>query len=87
MNLTRRLRRSAVEQSINTEEGSEDAPQTATGFNNLALLCVRQGRYAEAVQQYQAALKTNADDEDLHYNLGIAYVRLGRTNFKFKSMS
>ncbi|HEX4644769.1 MAG TPA: tetratricopeptide repeat protein [Verrucomicrobiae bacterium] len=57
---------------------SSDAENGARQANQGEL--IEQGRYAEAIQQYQAALKTNADDEDLHYNLGIAYARLGRTN-------
>lgn len=59
-------------ESSNVENGARQA--------NQSLDLIEQGRYSEAVLQYQAALKTNADDEDLHYNLAIAYARLGRTN-------
>ncbi|MGH7466739.1 MAG: VWA domain-containing protein [Longimicrobiales bacterium] len=38
----------------------------------------RAGRYAEAVQEYQAALREQADSPELHYNLGTALLQLGR---------
>jgi Ca-activated chloride channel family protein len=38
----------------------------------------RQGRYAEAVEAYQAALAKGDPSPTLHYNLGTALLRLGR---------
>lgn len=38
----------------------------------------RQGRYAEAVEAYQAALQSGNESTTLHYNLGTALLRLGR---------
>lgn len=38
----------------------------------------REGRYAEAVQAYQAALASGKTSPELHYNLGTALLRLGR---------
>jgi Ca-activated chloride channel family protein len=38
----------------------------------------RAGRYAEAVREYEAALKDGVDTPDLHYNLGTALLQLGR---------
>jgi len=38
----------------------------------------RQGRYAEAVEAYQAALEGGRDTPELRYNLGTALLRLGR---------
>lgn len=38
----------------------------------------RQGRYAEAVEAYRAALQDGNDSPTLHYNLGTALLRLGR---------
>jgi Ca-activated chloride channel family protein len=38
----------------------------------------RQGRYAEAVEAYQSALRGGTDSPMLHYNLGTALLRLGR---------
>lgn len=65
--------------SLPANLASSDADNGARQINQ-SLDLIEQGRYSEAIQQYQAALKTNANDEDLHYNLGIAYTRLGRTN-------
>jgi Ca-activated chloride channel family protein len=38
----------------------------------------RAGRYAEAAEAYQAALRDGDDSTQLHYNLGTALLRLGR---------
>lgn len=38
----------------------------------------RQGRYAEAVEAYRAALEGGNDSPALHYNLGTALLRLGQ---------
>lgn len=38
----------------------------------------RQGRYAEAVEAYRAALDDGNDSPTLHYNLGTALLRLGQ---------
>lgn len=38
----------------------------------------RQGRYAEAVEAYQAALETGQESAVLRFNLGTALLRLGR---------
>jgi tetratricopeptide (TPR) repeat protein len=38
----------------------------------------REGRYAEAVEAYQAALAAGKTSPELHYNLGTALLRLGR---------
>jgi Ca-activated chloride channel family protein len=38
----------------------------------------RAGRYAEAVEEYQAALRDHVDSPQLHYNLGTALLRLGK---------
>ena len=38
----------------------------------------RQGRYADAVEAYQSALRAGARSPELRYNLGTAFLRLGR---------
>ncbi|HEX7051654.1 MAG TPA: tetratricopeptide repeat protein [Longimicrobiales bacterium] len=38
----------------------------------------REGRYAEAVEAYRAALSDGESSPELHYNLGTALLRLGR---------
>ena len=45
---------------------------------------LEKGNPAEAVLLYQEALRIAPDDEDLHYNLGIAYVRQGMTEKAFE---
>lgn len=38
----------------------------------------RAGRYADAVREYEIALRERADSPELHYNLGTALLQLGR---------
>jgi len=40
---------------------------------------LRAGRFDEAIEAYQAALRANPEDEDTHYNLGIAFAKQGNT--------
>ena len=47
----------------------------AMELGNAAFLA---GRFAEAVQHYEDAVRTGPDDADLFENLGIAYWSLGR---------
>ena len=36
--------------------------------------------FTNALQLFQAAIKLTPEDEDLHYNVGITYARMGKTN-------
>jgi tetratricopeptide (TPR) repeat protein len=52
-------------------------PKTINIFNTLGIIYRRQGRYAEAADQYRRAIKVNPNDENIHYNLA-------RTNFELQ---
>lgn len=43
---------------------------SAAGYNNLANALVKQGRFEEAIEYYQTALKVDPAEADAHYNLG-----------------
>jgi tetratricopeptide (TPR) repeat protein len=43
-------------------------------FNTLGLALRRQGRWEDAVKEYTKALKVAPEDENLHYNMAMAYV-------------
>jgi tetratricopeptide (TPR) repeat protein len=53
-------------------------PKLAEAHLQLGNLYSDQGRYAEAVPEYQSALEINADLADAHYRLGQAYVHTGQ---------
>lgn len=57
------------------EGGNQDAVVSKVNRANQLL---SQGSPAEAVQVLKEALTLNPDDEDIHYNLGLAYTRLGQ---------
>jgi tetratricopeptide (TPR) repeat protein len=42
-------------------------------YNSLGIIYRRQGRYDKAADQYQRAIKVNALDENIYYNLGRIY--------------
>jgi tetratricopeptide (TPR) repeat protein len=53
-------------------------PKLAEAHLQLGNLYSDQGRYADAVPEYQNALEINADLADAHYRLGQAYVHTGQ---------
>lgn len=53
-------------------------PKLAEAYLQLGNLQSDQGKYTEAIPQYQAALKLNDDLADAHYRLGQAYARTGQ---------
>jgi len=53
------------------------SPAKARPHNNLGAALVRQGRLAEAVEQFRAALDIKHDYADAHYNLGSVLARQG----------
>lgn len=42
-------------------------------FNQLGISLRQQGKWREAIDEYQRALKVAPDDENLYYNMGMAY--------------
>lgn len=54
----------------------ELGPSEKAGFlQNHANDLLKQGKYAEAVAEYQAAVKLTPEDEDAHYNLAFALAK------------
>lgn len=56
-------------------EADEDRVVALVAEGNKLL---ERGNYADAVEKYQQAALIQPDQEDLHYNLGIALAKLGR---------
>jgi len=55
------------------------SPEKARPHNNLGNDLEKQGRTAEAIEQYLQALRIEPDHVNAHYNLGIALDNQGRT--------
>lgn len=53
-------------------------PGSAEGLSNLAAVLSRKEQYAEAIQLYQRALKSNPKLTPVHFNLGVALMKAGR---------
>src|SRR4030095_660582 len=51
---------------------------------NYGTELLSQGKVDEAIAMYQRALKLNAEDEEVHFNLGYAYAMQGRTEDAIK---
>ncbi|MFO1063143.1 MAG: tetratricopeptide repeat protein [Pirellulales bacterium] len=50
---------------------------TSSGQNTLGVQLYQQGRYAEALQQFQVAQRTDPSNPDAYYNLASTYHKLG----------
>lgn len=50
---------------------------TSTGQNTLGVRLYQEGRYAEALQQFQVAQNSDPTNPDTYYNLASTYHRLG----------
>ncbi len=59
---------------LRTGAVSEQAAALVTQGNDL----LRQGQFEAAAKVYEDAKRLTPEDEDVHYNLGIAFARLGR---------
>ena len=66
---------SAVTNKSETETGEDRVVALVTEGNQF----LQQGNYAEAALRYEQAVRLEPGDEDLHYNLGIALAKLGKT--------
>lgn len=62
-----------LRQSLEAREGMLDASDIET-FNTLGIALRQQGKWEEAIKEYKKALKIAAEDENLHYNVAMAYV-------------
>jgi Flp pilus assembly protein TadD len=62
--------------NLSAPEADEDRVVALVAEGNQLL---ERGNYAGAVEKYQQATLLQPDQEDLHYNLGIALAKLGRT--------
>jgi tetratricopeptide (TPR) repeat protein/TolB-like protein len=47
-------------------------------YSNLGTACFYLGRYDDSISAYRSAIELNSRDDSHHYNLGDAYLRLGR---------
>ncbi|MBF0475732.1 MAG: tetratricopeptide repeat protein [Deltaproteobacteria bacterium] len=50
------------------------APQDINTYNLLGIVLRKQSRYHEAISAYQRAIEHAPDDENLHFNLGRAFI-------------
>ena len=53
-------------------------PNDPASHNNLGMVLMKRGHYAEALTQYQQTLAVSPDFAPAHYNLGLAYAELGQ---------
>jgi tetratricopeptide (TPR) repeat protein len=49
-------------------------PNTLNVYNSLGIIYRKQGRYDLALEQYQRAIKVDAEDEHIYYNLSRVYL-------------
>jgi tetratricopeptide (TPR) repeat protein len=59
-------------------DSAAKSPAKARPQNNLGAALSRQGRFEEAIEQYQRALKIKPEYSDAHYNLGYALAKTGK---------
>ncbi len=74
---TRRLLRHWQDTEHHYRHAIAHAPRAPVLYLELGNYYSNQGRYAEAVEQYEAALRIYPEDADARNNLGIAYERAG----------
>ena len=60
------------------QDSAAKSPAKARPQNNLGAALSRQGRLAEAIEQYRAALMIKPGYADAHYNLGYALAKQGK---------
>ncbi len=67
-------------------EGLSSNPEDIPLYNRLGIAYRKQGKYQEAVDNYQQALAIDPDNEVLHYNLGRAQAEAGQVDQAIGSM-
>ena len=60
------------------ESGIEDYKKTAEHWFYLGYVYVESGKYKEAIDSFEQALRIKPDYAEVHYNLGYVYVKLGK---------
>jgi len=61
---------------------TQDYPEIAEPFNNLAVLYAAKGQYAAAKEALDAALRANPNYAEAHENLGDVMVQLARQSYQ-----
>jgi two-component system, chemotaxis family, chemotaxis protein CheY len=64
----------------------DEAPQDAHLYNRLGVALRRQQKHRQAMECYQQALKIDAKNEKVHFNLGVLYYDLGEKGKALNSM-
>ena len=55
----------------------EGAPQTSNTMEAMGYALAQQGRYQEAIDYYQKALKHRGNKKDIYFNIGFIYYKMG----------
>jgi tetratricopeptide (TPR) repeat protein len=58
-------------------KGDQLGPKDVNAFNRLGMALRRQKKPREAVAEYQKALEISPEDENLYYNIALAYLEAG----------
>lgn len=61
-------------------------PKDVNAFNRLGMALRRQKKPKEAVQEYTKALELAPEDENLYYNMALAYLEAGDTHRSLKAV-
>ena len=59
-------------------------PLYAEAHNNLGAISFNQGKYQEAIRQYNEAIRINPNYAAAHHNLGNAYLMIGNRALAMK---
>ena len=59
---------------------TQDYPKHAYGWKMLGVVLLRKGLYAKAVGACQTAIGLSPGDAEIHYNLGLTFKELGRSD-------
>jgi len=73
--------------ALATTDLASPAMDDPVSLLNYGTELLGQGKIDEAIEMYLRALKLNAEDEEVHFNLAYAYARQGRTEAAIKHYS
>lgn len=71
-NASPKLAEKYLSKVLETKKGLLDKNDIAL-FNRLGIALRSQGKWQEAIQNYEQALRISPEDEGLHYNMGLAF--------------